>query len=82
VAKKEELQKFKIKFGENLQNLRKKKKLSLMKMSYNCSLDESNISKIEHGKSNITLSTVIELAKALNVHPKKLLDFDFDFSEE
>lgn len=69
------------KFGENLQKIRKSKKLSLLKLSYNCSLDESNISKIEHGQFNITLATIVELANGLGVHPKKLLDFEFDFGD-
>lgn len=73
-----EIETLKVKFGENLQKIRTGKKLSLLKLSYNCSLDESNISKIEHGKFNVTLATIIELAKGLEVAPKKLLDFDID----
>lgn len=66
----------KIKFGENLRNIREGKELSLLQLSYNCSIDESKISKIEHGKFNITISTLVELAKGLEIHPKKLLDFE------
>lgn len=68
----------KLNFGKNLQKLRESKKLSLLKLSYNCSIDESKISKIEHGKHNVTLSTIIELSKGLEIHPKKLLDFEFE----
>ena len=63
------------KFGKRLQFLREAKGLSLLKMSYNCSIDESKISKIEKGKFNITLRTLLELAKGLEVSPKDLLDF-------
>lgn len=73
-----ELESLKAKFGKNLQKIRDSKKLSLLDLSYNTSLDDSNISKIEHGKFNITLATIVELAKGLEVHPKKLLDFDFE----
>lgn len=73
-----EIQIIKKHFGENLQKIRKNKKLSLLKLSYNCSLDESNISKIEHGKYNVTLGTIMELAKGLEVPAKKLLDFEMD----
>lgn len=73
-----EIEQIKIKFGENLQKLRKARKLSLLKLSYNCSIDESNISKIEHGKSNVTLATIVELARGLDVSPKKLLDFELE----
>ena len=68
----------KVQFGGNLQNIRIQKKLSLLKLSYNCSIDESNISKIEHGKFNITLATIVDLASGLDIHPKKLLDFTID----
>lgn len=75
---KEEIEVLKVNFGKNLQKLRESKKLSLLKLSYNCSIDESKISKIEHGKHNITLSTIIELAKGLEIHPKKLLEFELE----
>lgn len=71
-----ELELLKLKFGKNLQKIRDSKKLSLLDLSYNTSLDDSNISKIEHGKFNITLATIVELAKGLDVPPKKLLDFE------
>jgi hypothetical protein len=33
---------------------------------------------MEKGEINITLLTILELATALVIHPKKLLDFDFE----
>lgn len=71
-----EFESLKQKFGKNLQRIRESKKLSLLNVSYNCSIDDSKISKIEHGRINITLSTIVELAKGLDVPPKKLLDFE------
>jgi len=78
IMTKKEIDIAKRKFGEHLKKIRESKDLSLLKLSYNCSLDESNISKIEHGKVNITLSTILELAKGLDVPPKKLLDFEVE----
>ena len=75
----EEIKKLNKAFGENLQKIRNSKKISLLQLSYNCSVDESKISKIEHGRFNIKLSTVYELAKGLDISPKKLLDFEFEF---
>ncbi|UOE52554.1 helix-turn-helix domain-containing protein [Mucilaginibacter sp. SMC90] len=34
-----------------------------------------------NGKSNFTISNLEALANALEVHPKELLDFDFDISK-
>ncbi len=56
--------------------------MSLLQLSYHCSVDESKISKIEHGRFNIKLSTIYELAKGLHINPKKLLDFDWEEREE
>ncbi|HMH22321.1 MAG TPA: helix-turn-helix transcriptional regulator [Puia sp.] len=66
------------KFGENLRKLRKQKKLSLRQMSYACSIDNSKIAKIEKGKVNITYTTLLQLALALEIHPSSLLHYDLD----
>lgn len=70
--------KMNIRFGEHLKSVREGKGLSLRRLADLCDLDNSNISKIEHGKFDIQLSTIIELAKGLSVHPKELLDYNFD----
>lgn len=67
----------KIAFGAHIKKIRLSKKYSLLQVDQRCDLDESNISKIEHGKVNIQLSTIFELAKGLEVEPKELLDFKF-----
>jgi transcriptional regulator with XRE-family HTH domain len=65
-------------FGENLQKLRKDKGLSLREMSYACSIDNSKIAKIEKGRINITLTTLLQLASALEIHPSSLLDYELE----
>lgn len=75
---KDQISAAKKKFGKHLQRLRERKNLSLLDVSYNCSIDNSKISKIEHGKFNVTLSTIIELAKGLDIHPYELLKIEFD----
>jgi len=65
------------KFGEHVKQLREGLNLSLREVSANCELDHSNISKIERGLFNTQLSTIIELAKGLDIPAKKLLDFEY-----
>jgi transcriptional regulator with XRE-family HTH domain len=65
------------KFGSNLKKIREEKGFSLRELSTKCDIDDSKISKIENGKFNIQLSTLIELAKGLGIEPKELLDFQF-----
>ena len=62
-------------FGENLRKLRKEKGLSLREMSYACSIDNSKIAKIEKGMINITFTTLLQLALALEAQPSSLLDY-------
>ncbi|QCX37285.1 helix-turn-helix transcriptional regulator [Aureibaculum algae] len=69
---------FKILFGKNLKRLRKSKGLSYRKLATRCNIDYSDISKIEKGERNIQLSTILELSKSLEIHPKELFDFELE----
>jgi DNA-binding Xre family transcriptional regulator len=66
------------KLGENLRKLRKEKGLSLREMSYACSIDNSKIAKIEKGMINITYTTLLQLASALETQPSALLDYELE----
>lgn len=63
------------KFGEHIKNIREGKKMSQQDVANNCELDKSWISKIENAKRTVTLNTILELGKGLDVHPSKLMDF-------
>ncbi|WP_426482676.1 helix-turn-helix domain-containing protein [Chryseobacterium sp. R2ACT005] len=65
-------------FGKRIEVLRNEKNLSLRQLSQNCDIDYSDISKIEKGLRNIQMSTILELAKGLNVTIKELFDFDIN----
>jgi ribosome-binding protein aMBF1 (putative translation factor) len=60
-------------FGENIFDIRNDKALSLRNVAGQCDLDNSKISKIEKGKVNVSLSTLVELAHGLKVRPSALL---------
>ena len=65
-------------FGENLKKIREAKGISQRSLASSCNVDHSHISRIEKGEKNITVLTILELAGALEVKPKKLLDFESD----
>ncbi|AUP79486.1 XRE family transcriptional regulator [Flavivirga eckloniae] len=67
---------FKVLFGKNLKRIRESKKLSFRQLATRCNIDYSDISKIEKGKRNIQLSSLLELSIGLDVHPKELFDFE------
>jgi transcriptional regulator with XRE-family HTH domain len=66
------------KFAAQLIKLRKKKGLSQRELSSRCDVDYGKISKLENCKANLTLTTLIELAEGLEIHPKELLNIDFE----
>jgi len=63
-------------FGKNLKIIRENKGISQRELASLCTIDHSSISKFERGEKNITLLTLLELSNALEVKPKKLLDFE------
>jgi len=65
-------------FRQNLKRLRTERNLS--QLSYLCDVDYSKIGKLESNENtNLTLTTLFELAKGLGVHPKELIDYEFEF---
>ncbi len=71
------------KFRENLIRLRKEKGLSQRDLSYLCDVDYSRIGKLEiNENTNLNLTTLFELARGLGIHPKELIDYDFEFAKK
>ncbi|MDY7396855.1 helix-turn-helix transcriptional regulator [Aureibaculum sp. 2210JD6-5] len=64
--------------GTQIEKIRKEKNLSYGKIAKGCNIDSSDISKIAKGQVNIMLSSVLELSKGLNIHPKELFDFELE----
>ena len=66
---------FIIAFGNQLRKVRKAKRFSQEKLSFETDLMVSQIGRIERGTINTSISMVCKLAKALKVDPKALFDF-------
>jgi transcriptional regulator with XRE-family HTH domain len=62
-------------FGAHLRTLREGKGLSLRELSYACNVDFSKIGLMEKGEINLTLLTILDLAKGLDIHPSELLNW-------
>ena len=61
-------------FGKNLSKLRKEKGLSQEELTYRCDLSKNMVGNIERGEVNPTLSTIVALAKGLEIPAKELFD--------
>lgn len=68
--------------GKQIDIIRKEKGFSYSRIAKGCNIDSSDISKIAKGQVNIMLSSVLELSKGLDIHPKDLFDFDFEIDND
>ena len=63
-------------FGLHLRKLRESKGISQETLGLNVGSYQSTIIRIEQGKSNPKLSTLIAIARELDISLKELIDFD------
>jgi transcriptional regulator with XRE-family HTH domain len=59
-------------FGERVRELRLRKKLSQQRLAELAGLHVTFVGAIERGKRNLSLVTIVKLAKALKVKPGQL----------
>lgn len=63
-----------IKFGSRLKEVRKLKNMSQNDLALEADIEKSQVYRIENGITNPTFTSIINLAKALNINPKILFD--------
>lgn len=63
-------------FGKQLRKLRQDKKMSMQTLAYTINVEYSQISRIELGKINTTISMTHDIATALEIPVKMLFDFE------
>jgi transcriptional regulator with XRE-family HTH domain len=66
---------FLLKLGQRIVALRKKDKLSQNDLAYRIGWDKPNLRKIEHGKGNPTVKSLLLIAEGLGVTFQELTDF-------
>ena len=68
------LMEIKKKFGSNVRNLRRKANISQEELALRLNADQAYVSRIEAGQMNVTLETIDEISKALNVSAKEFFE--------
>jgi transcriptional regulator with XRE-family HTH domain len=63
-----------IAFGQAVRRARKAKKLSQEQFAFACDLDRSYVGQVERGENNISLETLLHVARGLRCKPSKILD--------
>lgn len=59
-------------FGENLRRIRNNKNITMQQLANQAEIELSQIYRIESGKINPKLTTLLKIAKGLNVPPADL----------
>ncbi|MDX9919842.1 MAG: helix-turn-helix transcriptional regulator [Paludibacter sp.] len=62
--------------GERIKSIRENKGLTQQQVSDECDFEKSTISRIESGRTNITIKNLYKLSKALGVKIKDLVDVE------
>ena len=73
-----DLQKY---IGRRISDIRLKNNQTQQDIEFLTGIDSAEVSKYESGKRNLTLKTLMKFARALQVHPKELFDFEFDIKK-
>ncbi len=60
--------------GKKIQNLRYEKGFTQQQIADMCEFEKASMSRIEAGRANLTLKTMIKLSQSLGVEMKDLVD--------
>lgn len=60
--------------GQRIKFIRESKELSQQDLAAKCNFEKSNMSRIEAGRTNLTLKTLFIISNALSISTKELLD--------
>lgn len=64
-----------IRVGKRIQEIRIEKEMSQQDLAAKCNFEKSNMSRLESGRANATLTTIQIVANALNVPAMELFRF-------
>lgn len=60
------------KLGEKIRSLRMKKNMTQNDLAIECDFEKASMSRIESGRSNPTVKTLLKISRALDVHIAEL----------
>lgn len=64
-----------VKFGRHLFDLRREQKISQEDLAFRSEINRTYIGEVERGEKNPSLTTIVKLAKGLNVDKKVLMEY-------
>ncbi len=64
--------------GLKIKSLRLTHKKTQEDVAFDAGIEPVQLSRIENGKINTSITHIYEIAKAIGIHPKKISDIDFE----
>ena len=62
-----------VRIAQAIKHIRTEKGLSVQELAYRCNIERSNLSRIEAGRSNMTIKTLCIICNALDIQLVNLL---------
>ena len=62
--------------GKKIKECREKIGISQQELADRCNFEKSNVSRIEAGRTNLTLKSLLLISKALNIPLKKFFELE------
>ncbi|MEI8203912.1 MAG: helix-turn-helix transcriptional regulator [Bacteroidota bacterium] len=62
--------------GTRIKTIREQKGLSQQDLSLICNIEKTNLSRIEAGRTNLTIKNLYKISKALKIRMKEIIDVD------
>lgn len=56
-----------------IRELRRERRLTVQELAYRCDMERSNLSRIEAGRTNLTVKTMCIICNALNVSLREVI---------
>jgi transcriptional regulator with XRE-family HTH domain len=67
---------FQKKLGKRIKTMREEKGISQQELASLCDFEKSNMSRIEAGRTNPTIGTLLKISYALNINVTVLVDVE------
>jgi transcriptional regulator with XRE-family HTH domain len=67
--------------GIRIRNIRKSRGVSQQILAYEVDMEKPNISRIEAGRTNVTIKNLYKIAEALGVTMKEIVDIESEEKE-
>ena len=63
-----------VRIGENIRKIRDEKNISQQDLAASCNFEKSNMSRIEAGRTNLTIGTLLKICEVLQVKLADVVD--------